>query len=160
MDLLIEILPVICKKYSHIEFLISGEGPKKILIEAIVKDYSLESQVRILGFLGIEKVPEILSSGDIFLNTSISEAFCIAILEAAACGLYVCTTNVGGIIEILPPDFLTLCDPSAESMIEKLCQIIDKELYKEKKNYNLFIKDYYNWHLIAKKTKSIYVNVL
>ena len=74
-------------------------------------------------------MPEILSSGDIFLNTSVSEAFCIAILEAAACGLYVCSTNVGGINEILPEDFLTLCDPNAESMIESLSKIISEKLY-------------------------------
>lgn len=42
MDLLIEILPIICKKFSHVEFLICGDGPKKILIDAIVKEYSLE----------------------------------------------------------------------------------------------------------------------
>ena len=55
-----------------------------------------------IGFESMETVPYILSSGDIFLNPSISEAFCIAILEAASCGLYVLSTNVGGISEILP----------------------------------------------------------
>lgn len=102
MDLLLEIMPVICKLYKNVEFLISGDGPKKLLIKAIIKEYELENQVKLLDFLGIKKVPEILSSGDIFLNTSVSEAFCIAILEAASCGLYVCSTNVGGISEILP----------------------------------------------------------
>lgn len=113
-----------------------------------------------MGFLGINKVPQILSSGDIFLNTSISEAFCIAILEAASCGLYVCSTNVGGINEILPHDFLTLCEPQDENMIEKLNQIIENKLYLEKKNYNKLIKNYYNWHLIAKKTEKTYLSVL
>lgn len=56
-----------------------------------------------MGFAPINHIPDYLSSGDIFLNCSISEAFCIAILEAASCGLYVLTTNVGGINEILPP---------------------------------------------------------
>ena len=74
-------------------------------------------------------MPEILSSGDIFLNTSVSEAFCIAILEAASCGLYICSTNVGGINEILPKDFLTLCDPNSDKMIESLKNIIENKLY-------------------------------
>ena len=142
-------MPVICQKFSQIEFLISGDGPKKLLIDAIVNEYNLKDQVTIIGFLGIDKVPEILSSGDIFLNTSISEAFCIAILEAAACGLYIVSTNVGGINEILPPEFLTLCDPNAESMIESLSHIIERRSCEEKKNYNLFIKSNYNWYLIS-----------
>lgn len=57
-------------------------------------------------------MPKILSSGDIFLNPSTTEAFCLAILEAAACGLYVVSTNVGGISEILPEDFLSLSNPN------------------------------------------------
>lgn len=66
-----------------------------------------------MGFATVKEVPKILSSGDIFLNPSASEAFCMAILEAAACGLYVVSTNVGGISEILPEDFLSLSNPSA-----------------------------------------------
>ena len=30
--------------------------------------------------------PQVLVQGDIFLNTSLTEAFCIAIVEAACCG--------------------------------------------------------------------------
>ena len=66
-----------------------------------------------LGFATIKEVPKILSSGDIFLNPSVSEAFCMAILEAAACGLYVVSTNVGGISEILPEKYLSLSNPNA-----------------------------------------------
>jgi phosphatidylinositol glycan class A protein len=36
------------------------------------------------------------------LNTSLTESFCIAILEAACCGLLVVTTDVGGVPEVLP----------------------------------------------------------
>lgn len=41
MDLLIEILPAICLKHKHVEFLICGDGPKKVLIKAIVDEYDL-----------------------------------------------------------------------------------------------------------------------
>ncbi len=125
MDLLLEILPVICKKYDFIEFLICGDGPKKSLISSIIKEFGIQGQIKMLGFEKMEKVPEILSSGDIFLNTSVSEAFCMAILEAASCGLYVCSTNIGGISEILPLEFLVLCDPNPECMIENLSKIIE-----------------------------------
>ena len=92
-----------------------------------------------IGFESMKIVPFILSSGDIFLNTSISEAFCIAILEAASCGLYVLSTNVGGIGEILPKNLMTLSNPNPESLIENLCDIIDNKKYLQKKDCNKFI---------------------
>lgn len=38
--------------------------------------------------------------GSIFLNVSLTEAFCMAIIEAAAAGLLVVSTRVGGIPEV------------------------------------------------------------
>ncbi len=37
---------------------------------------------------------QLLVQGDIFLNTSLTEAFCMAIVEAVACGLTVVSTKV------------------------------------------------------------------
>ncbi len=37
---------------------------------------------------------KLLVEGDIFLNTSLTEAFCMAIVEAVACGLTVVSTKV------------------------------------------------------------------
>ena len=42
----------------------------------------------------------IRAQGQIFLNASLTEAFCMAIIEAAAAGLLVVATNVGGVPEV------------------------------------------------------------
>ena len=44
-----------------------------------------------LGSLHHTQVRDVLVQGDIFLNTSLTEAFCIAIVEGACCGLQVWT---------------------------------------------------------------------
>jgi phosphatidylinositol glycan class A protein len=38
------------------------------------------------GSVNHDKMRDFLNSGHIFLNTSLTEAFCMAIVEAAACG--------------------------------------------------------------------------
>ena len=43
---------------------------------------------------------DVLVRGHIFLNCSLTESFCIAILEAACCGLFVVSTRVGGVPEV------------------------------------------------------------
>jgi len=42
----------------------------------------------------------------------LSEAFCIANLEAGSCGLLVVGNDVGGVKEVLPPDMILLADCS------------------------------------------------
>ena len=74
-------------------------------------------------------MPEELSKGDIFLNISITEAFCLSVLEASSCGLYVLTTDVGGIKEILPKNIMRLCKPNSKELISNLIDILDNKLY-------------------------------
>lgn len=47
--------------------------------------------------------------GHIYLNTSLTEAFGISIIEAASAGLFVVATRVGGVPEILPDDMIEFC---------------------------------------------------
>lgn len=45
--------------------------------------------MHLLGALEHKDVRNVLVQGHIFLNTSLTEAFCMAIVEAASCGLQV-----------------------------------------------------------------------
>jgi phosphatidylinositol glycan class A protein len=58
------------------------------------------------------------------LNTSLTEAFCIAILEAVCCGLTVVSTNVGGVPELLPAHMLHLTEPTAAALLSVLDEVI------------------------------------
>ena len=55
-----------------------------------------------MGGIIHDNVAAVLNRGHIFLNTSLTETFCLSMLEAASCGLIVVSTNVGGIPEVLP----------------------------------------------------------
>jgi len=57
---------------------------------------------------------QVLIQGSIFLNTSLTESFGIAILEAACAGLYVVSTKVGGVPEILPEDMISFANPTED----------------------------------------------
>jgi glycosyltransferase involved in cell wall biosynthesis len=46
------------------------------------------------------QVRNVLCRGHVFLNCSLTDSFCMAVLEAAACGLHVVSTRVGGIPEV------------------------------------------------------------
>jgi len=86
-----------------------------------------------LGAVPPHKVRDILVRGHIFLNTSLTEAFCIAIVEAASCGLLVVSTNVGGIIEVLPKELAKFSDANSKDLIENV-----KLAILESKNINCY----------------------
>ncbi len=71
--------------------------------------HQLGDRVKLVGSIPHTQVPSFLAQADLFLNTSLTEAFCMAILEAASCGCYVVSTNVGGIPEVLPQVDLRCC---------------------------------------------------
>lgn len=108
VDLLVDIIPLILLKYPDVRFIIGGDGPKRDILEEMRDNFNLHDKVEMLGEIQPRDVHKVLCRGHIFLNTSLTEAFCIAILEAVSCGLLCVSTNVGGIPEVLPPSMVFL----------------------------------------------------
>lgn len=69
---------------------------------------------------------EVLVRGHIFVNTSLTEAYCMAIVEAASCGLQVVSTSVGGIPEVLPNSLILLTEPDIEAIYSAILVAIDR----------------------------------
>ena len=159
---MISIIPEMCAKYPQVNFLIAGDGPKMILLEEVTEKYKLHTRVKLLGAILHDGVRNVLVKGDIFLNTSLTEAFCIAIIEAACCGLQVVSTKVGGIPEILPESMLILSEPSSRSLIKSLELAIERHQNGTRidpfKSHEM-VKNMYNWRNVAKRTEHVYNTV-
>ena len=161
-DLLIEVIPEICKQIPNVNFIIGGDGPKKKFLDLMVDAIGLKDRVTLTGFLQHQKVRDVMVKGHIFLNTSLTESFCIAIVEAASAGLYTIATDVGGVGEVLPEYMVRLVKPNKESIIKAIKETIknyDKLKEKIKDNYQV-LKSIYNWDKVAKKTKLVYQRAL
>jgi glycosyltransferase involved in cell wall biosynthesis len=85
------------RQKSHL--VIAGEGSLRDLILTLIRERGLEQRVH---FLGVRRdVPELLSSADGFVLSSAWEGMPVAVLEAAAVGLPVVATRVGGVPEVV-----------------------------------------------------------
>jgi len=161
-DILAALIPEICAKFDNVDFLIGGDGPKRLLLEEIREKHGLQERVRMLGALPHTEVRDVLVQGDIFLNTSLTEAFCIAIVEGACCGLQVVSTCVGGIPEVLPPDLIYLAEPSLSAVQVQLEQAISDRrsgnVYDEFEVHER-IKALYTWQDVARRTEHVYNSV-
>lgn len=154
-----DVIPRICKEYPHVNFLIAGDGPKRVDLEQMREKHLIMDRVELIGSVASHDVPSILVRGQIFLNTSLTEAFCMAIVEAACCGLLVVSTKVGGIPEVLPSDMIRLADPNEQSLYDALCDAIAHSQSGSLDPITLHekVKSFYSWALVAERTENVYL---
>ncbi|KXZ46226.1 hypothetical protein GPECTOR_46g295 [Gonium pectorale] len=117
VDLLGLVLPPLLARHPRLRVLVGGDGPKRKLLEKVVSDHGLGDRVALCGAVQHEHARDFMVRGHVFLNASLTEAFCMALVEAAAAGLVVVSTAVGGVPEVLPPDLIVLAEPSAEGLL-------------------------------------------
>lgn len=156
IDLLVKVIPIVCAKVKNVHFIIGGDGPKKLLLEEMRERYQLHERIQLLGAVPHHKVRDVLVLGHIFLNCSLTESFCIALLEAASCGLFVVSTKVGGVPEVLPPSMIKFAEPTVESIADSVIEavtiarrVVSSELHER-------VKGMYNWLDVAKRTEVVY----
>ncbi|KAJ2615315.1 Phosphatidylinositol N-acetylglucosaminyltransferase GPI3 subunit, partial [Coemansia sp. RSA 1365] len=165
IDLLVAAVPRICQQCPQVRFIIGGDGPKRIDLEQMREHYMLQDRVELLGSVKAVDVRRILVRGDIFLNTSLTEAFCIAIVEAASCGLLVVSTKVGGIPEVLPRYMITFAAPEEDEVVDALLEAIKQvgdrpnhpELSPER--FHNQVNKMYSWHNVAERTELVYYKI-
>lgn len=49
VDLLVDIIPEICRRFPQVQFIIGGDGPKRIDLEEMRERNQLHDQVEFLG---------------------------------------------------------------------------------------------------------------
>jgi phosphatidylinositol glycan class A protein len=159
IDLLVGAIPIICAKDKDIKIYIAGDGPKLDAIQQAIDDNDLSERVTVMGELKHHEVGDFLRTGDVFLNTSLTETFCMAILEASMCGLHVVSTNVGGIHEVLPDKLITFAKPTSEDLALKVVKEVNNFNRKVDSEMYLFLRDKYDWTRIAEKTERLYYEI-
>lgn len=162
VDLMAAVIAEICNKYQNVNFIVGGDGPKMWLLQQIRERKGLQDQITLLGALEHSQVKSVLNQGHIFLNTSLTEAYCMAIVEAAACGLQVVSTSVGGIPEVLPENLIYLTEPNVESLVTGVEQAISDLAHGKNLcpyECNRLVRSMYNWTNITLRTEVVYKRV-
>ncbi|KAH8101783.1 transferase [Cristinia sonorae] len=161
IDLLVATAPRICALFPNVKFVIGGDGPKMIDLLQMREKHQLQDRIELLGGIRYSDVRGVLIRGSIFMNTSLTESFGIATLEAACAGLYVVSTRVGGLPEILPEDMISFANPDEDDVVRAMSEAIrivsagghDPHQAHER------IKDLYGWNEIAERTEIVYQEV-
>jgi len=81
------------------ELWLIGEGPEMKNIRFIIESTGYANDLVLWG--SCDNVAPILAHTHLLLMTSLSESFCLAALEAMACGVPVLAADVGGLPEVV-----------------------------------------------------------
>jgi len=118
-----------------LKLLIVGRGSMTNYIKSLVKDFGIESDVKITGFVSYDKIPEYHRMLDIYIavSTEDSESFGVAILEASACETPVIVSNVGGLPEVVDNNVTGFVIPhsNVEFLVKKIELLLDENLRKK-----------------------------
>jgi len=162
IDLLVATAPRICEAFPNVKFLIGGDGPKLIDLLQMREKHLLQDRIELLGPVRHNDVRSVLIQGSIFMNTSLTESFGIAILEAACAGLYVVSTRVGGVPEILPEDMISFANPEEDDVIRAISEaihIVSQGKHDPMRAHER-VRTFYDWVQVTERTERVYDTVL
>jgi len=134
---LLEAINLLFKQQKELKekllFVIIGEGPERPALEQKIIKCKLKDAVRLAG--AIPNARQYLLAFDIFVLPSLKEGFPWTVLEAAAAGLPIIVTKVGGVPEIIKnEDNGLLIEPAQPEAIN---QTLLKLIYNENERRRL-----------------------
>jgi glycosyltransferase involved in cell wall biosynthesis len=107
-DVLIEALAILKQQGRPLSVTIAGEGPDAAKLKALAETLGIADLVRLVGF---RPAREAFAMGRMMVIPSRAESLPYVILEAAAAGVPIISTRVGGIPEIFGPQSDRLIAP-------------------------------------------------
>jgi len=150
------------KNHNDVFLVIGGDGEERLAIEQVVKKYSLLDKVILLGY--VYDIQQFFQCIDVYLNTSIGEAFGLSTVESMKYGKPVVVSKVSGNVDIVDENntglFFQLDEPS---MMREKIEILrrDKEVC-ERLSRNAFeiVRKRFDLHHMLRKTRELYNSLI
>ena len=156
---------------ERIHFRIYGSCPDEKKLKALARRIGVDSRVEFMGHIDHTELPRALGECDIFIRPSRSEGMGNSFIEAMAAGIPVIATQEGGIADFLfdakrnpdkPTTGWAVDKDSPEQIVEAVKDILehpDKIALVTATAKKLAIEKY-DWNLIAKQMRAVFVRVL
>jgi glycosyltransferase involved in cell wall biosynthesis len=148
----------ILKTHPTANLVIAGDGPEREKLQELTASLGITEKVFLLGERS--DVGELLEQFDLFVLTSLTEGFSVALVEAAWSGLPIVATDVGGNSEIIQ-DGITgyLTKPKNVYDIQtKIKKLLDDEQLRNQFGLVARKRAEANWtlELMLKRYQSVY----
>ncbi|MBW6410893.1 glycosyltransferase [Clostridium weizhouense] len=147
-------------KGQNVTLNIGGDGSLKPLLEKIIIDLEMKSQINLLGALSREEVAYEMKNCDVFVLPSEHETFGVVYIEALACGKPVIGAKNGGAEDIIKEDNGLIIEKNNKEELVFALKNIKKNYYKYNKD-NIRKNAVFNYSekVLVKNLKGVYKKV-
>jgi glycosyltransferase involved in cell wall biosynthesis len=130
----IKAIPYVTDEHPDTCFLIVGDGVLRHQLEELTRKLGVAGNVRFVGSISNEKMPEYLWASDVYVSTSLSDTRSISLLEAMACALPVVATDLEGNRELMKDGIngLIFSKGDSEGLAKKILLLLEDEATRKK----------------------------
>jgi len=163
-EMAVEVLRTLREIYPQARLTMAGQ--EKGLLESVKRlaaRYDLLGATRFTGFLDMSGKQREFPSHDIFLNTNRVDNMPVSVIEAAAFGLPVVATEVGGIPYLLKHEHTALLvkNEDVQGMVESVCRLIsDPELCRILSDNGRQLAESCSWANVRSQWENLFANFL
>lgn len=133
---LFKAMRIVSEKFPSVILKIYGHDDSRKL-DKLSHELGVSKNVKIMGFIEYEKIPEAIHEADLYVCSSLYESQNMAMLEAAMCGIPVVSTNVGAASEITGH----LIEPGNHQQLAEKTMYVLENLKREQENAERKVKD-------------------
>lgn len=161
MDLTIEAFYRAFKNNNNVSLTIFGGGSERQNLENLIREYKLNSKVKLMGECSRDIIGNFYRNADCFALASQSETFGVAYIEALAAGIPVIATKCGG-----PEGFVNekngvlIPVNDVESLKDAMIYMYDNSFKYDREKISLDIVKQYSPKAISEKLIDIYTETV
>lgn len=161
---LIEAWRPVARQHPEALLLIGGKGHLKSELEALIAEYGLMQQVKLLGYIPEAELASYYQAADLFVVPSQAlEGFGLITVEAMACGTPVMATPIGGNKEILMGfrNDLLFNGTGSQDMADGLLRMLERrEEWPTSGECRDYIMREYTWDHVTRRMEQVFRTVL
>jgi phosphatidylinositol alpha-1,6-mannosyltransferase len=111
VDVLLQVMARVVAQDPKAILVVGGRGEEESRLRAIARDLAIEENIRFVGYIGSDRLPEYFASAELFVFHSLLETFGIVFAQAMASGLPIIAADTSCVPAVVYPQNGELVKP-------------------------------------------------
>lgn len=163
-EMAVEVYGIVREAYPQARLVMSGQDKGLVQrVKEFATEKKLDDGINLAGFLTVSQKQQFFSENDIYLHTNRIDNMPVSVVEAAAFGLPVVATRVGGISDLLENEKNALIVESgdAQGMADAILRILqDARLASQLSMNGRNLAEQSGWKIVKPQWELVFQNCL